>query len=108
NVPEGNELFTLPVGKRKVAVELSSPTSARITIEREDHTLGILLKGKLLSYDDVTFAGYIMPHPLDHYFVMNIQTRCTIAPKEALLNSIRQLTKDLQLLQLKLTKEIIQ
>ena len=40
------------------------PSSSIFTFNKEDHTLGNLLRSQLLKSPHVTFAGYKVPHPL--------------------------------------------
>ena len=40
------------------------PSSSIFTFNKEDHTLGNLLRSRLLQSPHVTFAGYKVPHPL--------------------------------------------
>lgn len=43
-------------------------------IELEDHTLGDLLRIFLLKEDDISFAGYKVPHPLEDVLEIKVQT----------------------------------
>jgi DNA-directed RNA polymerase II subunit RPB11 len=43
-------------------------------IQREEHTLGNLLKTKLLQDPRVVFAGYKNPHPLEPSIDIRVQT----------------------------------
>jgi hypothetical protein len=45
----------------------------------------------------VLFAGYKVPHPLEHKFVLRIQTTSDYSPQEALMNSITDLISELSL-----------
>lgn len=49
--------------------------------------------------EHVQFAGYKVPHPLDHSFVLKIQTDRTTTPVEALQRGVDQLIGDLSLLE---------
>lgn len=40
------------------------PSSSIFTFNKEDHTLGNMLRSRLLQSPHVTFAGYKVPHPL--------------------------------------------
>lgn len=48
--------------------------SGTFIIEREDHTLGNLLRMQLLADPDVIFVGYKNPHPLEHHILLKVQT----------------------------------
>jgi DNA-directed RNA polymerase II subunit RPB11 len=54
---------------------------------------------QLLATPSILFAGYKVPHPLEPYFVLKIQTDGSITPTEALEqagNSLLKLMSDLQ------------
>lgn len=53
-------------------------------IEREDHTLGNMLRMKLLEDERVIFVGYKQPHPLWHHILLRVQTTTGYSPKQAL------------------------
>lgn len=52
---------------------------------------------QLLKDPNVLFAGYKVPHPLEHKFVLRIQTTSDYSPQEALMNSITDLISELSL-----------
>ncbi|KAJ3352691.1 DNA-directed RNA polymerase II core subunit [Entophlyctis luteolus] len=87
NQPDRHELFLIPEGMQKVSMEKDSkiPNAATFTILKEDHTLGNLLRAQLLKNPKVLFAGYKVPHPLEHTFVLKIQTTPDTNPLEVLL-----------------------
>jgi DNA-directed RNA polymerase II subunit RPB11 len=86
NVPSRFELFLLNDGEKKVVetpdtrmsflphlncprvrkltVPKGIPSSSLFVFNKEDHTLGNLLRSRLLQSAHVTFAGYRVPHPL--------------------------------------------
>lgn len=43
------------------------------------------------------FAGYKLPHPLEHKFVIRIQTTSDYSPQEAFMNAITDLLSELSL-----------
>jgi DNA-directed RNA polymerase II subunit RPB11 len=47
----------------------------------------------------VLFAGYKVPHPLTHEFVLRVQTTPDYSPQEALMNAITDLISELSLLE---------
>lgn len=49
--------------------------------------------------EHVEFAGYKVPHPLEHRFVLRVQTDRTTTPMVALQKGIDQLIGDLSLLE---------
>ena len=54
---------------------------------------------QLLKDPNVLFAGYKQPHPLEHKFILRIQTAQSYAPQEALMNAITDLISELSLLE---------
>jgi len=52
----------------------------------------------LLKDPQVIFAGYKCPHPLEHKFVIRIQTSSDYTPQEALRNAITDLISEMSLL----------
>ena len=80
------ELFLLQDGEKKVAetadtrklpnhifhsraksdtdIHKGIPSSSIFVFNKEDHTLGNLLRARLLQSPHVKFAGYKIPHPL--------------------------------------------
>ena len=85
NVPNRFELFLLKDGEKKVIETADTreldplipwatfkllikctgiPSSSLFTFNKEDHTLGNLLRSRLLQSNHVTFAGYRVSHPL--------------------------------------------
>ena len=83
NVPGRFELFLLGDGEKKVTEAADTslsfltllngwmlintvgiPSSSIFTFNKEDHTLGNLLRARLLQSPKVTFAGYRVQHPL--------------------------------------------
>jgi DNA-directed RNA polymerase II subunit RPB11 len=70
------------------------PNMAEFIVQKEDHTLGNLLRMEMLKQPHVLFSGYRMPHPLEHFFVLKIQTTKSSTPLEALKNGINSLITD--------------
>lgn len=52
---------------------------------------------QLLKDPKVLFAGYKVPHPLEHKFVLRIQTTSDYTPQDAFMNAITDLTSELSL-----------
>jgi DNA-directed RNA polymerase II subunit RPB11 len=57
------------------------------------------LCSQLQNQDRVIFAGYKVPHPLEHAFELKVQTDQTTTPVEALQSGVDQLIGDLSLLE---------
>lgn len=100
NAPDRFELFLLPDGVSKVTVtpDPKIPNAAIIKFEREDHTLGNLLRSQLLQDPRVLFAAYKVEHPLFANFLMRIQTEEGYSAKDAIKNACSALIGQLGLL----------
>ncbi|XP_044074612.1 DNA-directed RNA polymerase II subunit RPB11-a isoform X1 [Siniperca chuatsi] len=55
--------------------------------------------GQLLKDPQVLFAGYKVPHPLEHKIVIRVQTTPDYSPQEAFTNAITDLISELSLLE---------
>ena len=53
-----------------------------------------LLAKRLLRYEDVLFAGYRMPHPLENRIVVRVQTTGRRTPAQALSSAIGHLESE--------------
>ncbi|KAJ3240528.1 DNA-directed RNA polymerase II subunit RPB11-a [Chytriomyces hyalinus] len=97
NQPDRHELFLIPEGMSKVSMTKDSkvPNAATFTILKEDHTLANLLRAQLLKNPKVLFAGYKIPHPLEHTFVLKIQTTFETNPLEVLLIEMQTIIRDI-------------
>lgn len=67
---------------------------------RTDHKLNansICFSSQLLKDPNVLFAGYKNPHPLEHKFIIRIQTTSQYSPQEAFMNAITDVISELSL-----------
>ncbi|KAJ9626413.1 DNA-directed RNA polymerase II core subunit [Taxawa tesnikishii (nom. ined.)] len=105
--PNRYELFLLGEGEKKVtfAPETRVPNAALFTFNKEDHTLGNLLRAQLNTSPHVLFAAYKTPHPLFAMFELRVQTDGEITPKEAVVQACQDIIQDLQKLDQEFTKE---
>lgn len=55
------------------------------------------LCSQLLKNPDVLFAGYKNPHPLEHKFVLRIQTTPATTPEKAFISAITDLLAEVSL-----------
>lgn len=60
-------------------------------------SFNIYLFSQLLKDPRVLFAGYKLPHPLEHKFVIRIQTTSNYSPEDAYMNAITDLMSELSL-----------
>mmetsp|Transcript_5226 Transcript_5226/g.12589 ORF Transcript_5226/g.12589 Transcript_5226/m.12589 type:complete len:205 (-) Transcript_5226:16-630(-) len=68
--------------------------AAMFKIWLEDHTLGHILRMELLRDENVLFAGYKVPHPLDHMIELRVQTLPKSSPQQALTRAVRNLRSE--------------
>ncbi|XP_010004348.1 PREDICTED: DNA-directed RNA polymerase II subunit RPB11-a-like [Chaetura pelagica] len=64
-----------------------------------DDTAGGPAGGQLLKDPQVLFAGYKVPHPLEHKIIIRVQTTPDYSPQEAFTNAITDLISELSLLE---------
>lgn len=67
------------------------PNCILIKFEREDHTLGNVLRQQLINDPRVIFVAYKIEHPLFANFVMRLQTEEGYKPRDALRNACSEL-----------------
>jgi DNA-directed RNA polymerase II subunit RPB11 len=99
NAPERSASFLLDEDSGELKITYSSDTkvsnAGTFRFNKEDHTVGNLLRMQLLRDPSVRFAGYIHPHPLVHYIDLKIQTNSsTVAPVEVLSSAIEDLANE--------------
>lgn len=97
NAPERTAAFLLDEdsGEQKIVytADTKIANAGVFRFNKEDHTVGNLLRMQLLRDPNVRFAGYIHPHPLVHFINMRIQTSsATTDPKAVLSNAIEDLS----------------
>ncbi|KAI6191284.1 DNA-directed RNA polymerase II subunit RPB11 [Aphelenchoides bicaudatus] len=108
NAPPAFESFLLFEGEKKIIIEKDTkvPNAAVFTFNKEDHTLGNLLKhndfssfSQLLKDPQVLFAGYKNPHPLEHKIILRVQTTSDTSPSDVLVTAINDLIAELSTLE---------
>ncbi|XP_023371465.1 DNA-directed RNA polymerase II subunit RPB11-a [Otolemur garnettii] len=63
------------------------------------HTTQPCYLRQLLKDPQVLFAGYKVPHPLEHKIIIRVQTTPDYSPQEAFTNAITDLISELSLLE---------
>lgn len=72
------------------------PNAATLVVEREDHTLGNILRMQLLEDKEVLFSGYRVQHPLEPAIQIKVQTKSeNPGPVKAVEDSLGLLLKEL-------------
>ncbi|KAL8823182.1 MAG: hypothetical protein Q9191_006098 [Dirinaria sp. TL-2023a] len=107
NVPESFELFILGDNEKKVTEEIDTriPSTSIFTFNKEDHTLGNMIRARLLQNRHVNFSGYKVPHPLVASFELRVGTDGSISPRAAVVQACRELVTDLGTMNREFTKE---
>ncbi|KIL58211.1 hypothetical protein M378DRAFT_188299 [Amanita muscaria Koide BX008] len=107
NAPPRYELFVLEDGERPVDIteDTKIPNAATIKVVKQDHTLANMLRAQLLSMPNVLFAGYKVPHPLQPYFLIKVQTDGKITPQAAVEQSCTKLIGLMSQLETKFKRE---
>lgn len=83
------------------------PNAATLVIEREDHTLGNLLRMQLLEDKEVTFSGYRVQHPLEPAIQVKVQTKTeNPGPVKAVEDALGMLLKELGTIEAGFRKEL--
>ncbi|CAK0824632.1 unnamed protein product, partial [Prorocentrum cordatum] len=59
-----------------------------------DHTLGNILRMELLRNEAVLFAGYKVPHPLNHMIELRVQTLPKTTPEAAVRHAVANLRSE--------------
>jgi len=70
--------------------------AATFVIQREDHTVGNLIRMKLHEDNRVWFAGYKIPHPLEHRLLVKVRTNGQRTPVAAYNTAIDECVHELQ------------
>ncbi|CAM9191185.1 unnamed protein product [Phaeothamnion confervicola] len=93
NAPDRSESWRLGDEEKMVVYEPDTkiPNAATFVINKEDHTLGNLLRMQLLNDKQVRFAGYMHPHPLTNRIHLKVQTNGENPPHDALGLAIEDL-----------------
>ncbi|GMT19484.1 hypothetical protein PFISCL1PPCAC_10781, partial [Pristionchus fissidentatus] len=69
----------------------TDPSLLTVVLHEEDHTIGNSLKHILCMMDDVEFAGYNVPHPLEDKILLRLQTKQGVAAAPILLKAFDHL-----------------
>jgi DNA-directed RNA polymerase II subunit RPB11 len=109
NAPDRYEKFVVPEGTKKVSYErdMKIMNAATFVIEREDHTIGNIVRMQLHRDPNVLFAGYKLPHPLQYKILLRIQTTSQSSPMQAYNLAIDDLDKELDHLKRSFEDELV-
>jgi len=90
----------------KVKVLSETANKLEIEIADEDHTLGNLLRSKLIKDKKVKHAGYQIIHPRTGGIKLLIQTEGSSSPREALVRALSDIEEETKEFQQKFKKAI--
>ena len=93
NAPDRYTLVLLQPGEQRIEVQedMRIPNAATFVFNKEDHTLGNMLRHAVLSMPGVLFCGYKVPHPLEPRVLVKIQTDGSQTPVEVLQQACTKL-----------------
>ncbi|KAI7833794.1 DNA-directed RNA polymerase [Kickxella alabastrina] len=93
NAPERFEMFMIPEGARKIDIIKDSKMAncLQFNIQREDHTIANILRYRLLNHPHVLFVAYRVPHPLEYYVELKVQTSARTTPLDVVKEAIQSL-----------------
>eukprot|EP00163_Fabomonas_tropica_P029150 TRINITY_DN6159_c0_g1_i1.p1 TRINITY_DN6159_c0_g1~~TRINITY_DN6159_c0_g1_i1.p1 ORF type:complete len:128 (-),score=41.59 TRINITY_DN6159_c0_g1_i1:155-538(-) len=97
NAPDPHATFLLEEGEKKVTIEHDTKISNAVTftVQKEDHTLGNLVRMQLLQDKNILFAGYKIPHPLENYVIFKVQANENSTPVDAVQGALQDLQTEL-------------
>ena len=100
NAPERHRSYQLDEGQARMTYEPDQrvASAGTFTINKEDHTVGNLLRMQLLRDGDTRFAGYQLPHPLEHVCHVKVETAPGRAPIEVMGGAVTDLRQEVELL----------
>ena len=100
NAPERHRSYQLDERQARMTYEPDQrvASAGTFTINKEDHTVGNLLRMQLLRDGDTRFAGYQLPHPLEHVCHVKVETAPGRAPVEVMGGAVTDLRQEVELL----------
>lgn len=101
NAPPRFESFYLMPGETKIKIQKDTkvPNAHIFFLNKEDHTVGCLIRDQLLKDPRVIFAGYRITHPLENQVMLRIQTITGCTAHQVFTEAIQALTRELELLE---------
>ncbi|RKP25884.1 DNA-directed RNA polymerase [Syncephalis pseudoplumigaleata] len=83
------------IPKLRMELDTKIPNAATFILEKENHTLGNIMKIQLMKDPAVLFAGYQVAHPLEYRVKIKVQTDDDHTPVDAMRKAIHQLQNTL-------------
>ncbi|KAJ2769814.1 DNA-directed RNA polymerase II core subunit, partial [Coemansia nantahalensis] len=93
NAPERHEMFIIPDGVKAIEIvkDPKMVNCIQFNIQREDHTLANILRYRILQNPQVLFAAYRLPHPLEYFVELKVQTTARTTPIDVVREAIESL-----------------
>jgi DNA-directed RNA polymerase II subunit RPB11 len=107
NQPDRYERFVLPENAKKLEYvpDTKLENAGTYTVEREDHTLGNMVRMQLHRDPEVLFSGYRIPHPLEPRMLIKVQTTGdNKKPEQAFVTALTALQGELAELRTKMAE----
>ena len=80
-----------------LTIPVKVPNAAIFTLNKEDHTLGNMIRHQLMKDPNVIFAGYKNPSPFVNQVIIRVQTTSDYTPNDAFMNALTDLMSELSL-----------
>jgi DNA-directed RNA polymerase II subunit RPB11 len=95
-------------GEKKMTIEKDTkvPNACCFYLNKEDHTLGNVIRDQLLRDPKVIFAGCRWTHPLENRMMIRVQTTPDWSPQNAFTEAVNALTRELEHLEDRLRESI--
>ncbi|WZN65379.1 subunit Rpb11 of DNA-directed RNA polymerase II [Chloropicon roscoffensis] len=109
NAQERYEKFVLPDDAHKVTVvkDEKVENAVAITVEREDHTIGNLIRHELhRDREYVQFAGYKVEHPLEHKVKFQVKSSMDRDPVECFKDALERLSDEMSNIEQAIKKKV--
>ncbi|KRX62262.1 Nicotinamide mononucleotide adenylyltransferase 1 [Trichinella sp. T9] len=83
-----------------------SPHCQSFTIEKEDHTLGVVLRFIISKYPEVRFCSYNVPHPMEDRILLHIETDKSVSAVDIFKRGLKQASFIFETLKTKVEEEV--
>ena len=109
NAPGRHKCYLLDDDEKRMTYSNDQriPNAGTFVINKEDHTIGNLLRMQILRSPDTKFAGYQLPHPLMNECRVKIQTTSAgTTPIAAFQRAIEDLQGECEVLDRNFREEV--
>ncbi len=88
-----------PLNRLGYKVDPKILNAANFICYKEDHTLGNLVRMRLMEDPNVRYAGYRHPHPLEIFIELKVRTNGVKDPLDALKETVMDLSSEINTLE---------